>query len=333
MNKNDEPHLILIIQTAFLGDIVLTIPFLRVLRSHFKNAEILLLTTPVGEELLNDQDVADRIIIYDKNGRERGLKSYAAKIKEIKAYNFDTVISPHRSMRSGTIALFSGAKNRVGYSIPSLIPFYNVRVKRDKLQHEVDRIFALLEPFHIKPSSGERYPLINVTGIQRSSNTIGIAPGSVWHTKRWLGKGYADVIKQLHKNDFNIVLIGSKEDKPVSDRIRSLVDAEITDLTGKTDIHDLIKTIAGLTLLITNDNGAMQVAQAVNTPIIAIFGPTIPEQGFAPMRPNTVIVQAGKLYCRPCSPHGPNECPEGHFLCMNSIKPEHVMNAVHALLV
>ncbi len=332
MNKENDAAGILVIQTAFLGDIVLTLPLLRLLKKHKPGARILLLTTPVGESLLRDQQVADRIIVYDKNGKEKGVQSMVRKIREIREYSIGTIICPHRSVRSGIISLFSGASKRIGYKLPYLLPFYNIRIKRDKKLHEVDRILALLAPLGIKSGGADRYPVLSTRNTVRDKNTVGIAPGSVWGTKQWTESGYAVLIKKLHELGFSVVLIGNKHDIKTVERIKSMAGGEVKDTVGKTDLPGLADLLSGICLLVSNDNGAMQVAQAVNTPVVAIFGPTIPEQGFAPIRPNTIVIESKGLYCRPCSAHGPRECPEGHFLCMESITPDTVFRAVKDLL-
>jgi len=332
-NNTNEPRRVLVIQTAFLGDIVLTIPLLRALKKYNPEAEVYLLTTPTGKELLKGQDIVDKIIVYDKKDTEKGISALINKIRFIRTLNIDTVISPHRSIRSGLIALMSGAHIRIGYRLFYLIPFYNIRIKRNKNIHEIDRIVSLLDVFGIRLSNEERYPLLKTGKITRQGRLIGIAPGSNWYTKQWTQQGYAELIKLLHKDGYSIVLIGNDSDKNTADKIKAMAGVGVNDMVGKTDIKELVELLSSIMLLVTNDNGAMQVAQAVNTPIVAIFGPTVPEQGFAPIRPNTIVVENKGLYCRPCSPHGPMECPEGHFLCMKSITPEVVFKAVNSMIL
>jgi heptosyltransferase-2 len=332
MKNPNEPRRVLVIQTAFLGDIVLTIPLIRSLKKYRPEIELFFLTTPVGKSLLEDQHNIDKIIVYDKKGKDKGSVSLFRKIKEIKTYHIDTVLSPHRSFRSGIIAMFSGAGNRVGYNLPYLIPFYNVRLKRHKDMHEIDRILSLLNPLNLKLSADDRYPSLRTKNTIREKGVIGIAPGSVWGTKQWTEEGYAGLIRKLHEKGYGIVLIGSSSDKMIADRIKAIAGVELNDMTGKTDLKGLVELLSNLTLLVTNDNGAMQVAQAVNTPIVAIFGPTVPEQGFAPIRPNTVVLENEGLYCRPCSAHCPMEYPEGHFLCMKAITPDNVFAAAKGLM-
>ncbi len=332
MNYPNEPRRVLVIQTAFLGDIVLTTTLLRALKRYSPGTELILLTTPVGRSLLEGQCIVDRILVYDKKGADRGPGALLRKIREVRGLRIDTVISPHRSFRSGTVALFSGAGTRIGYGLPHLLPFYNIRLRRQNAAHEVDRILLLLEPFGLKLSEQDRYPFLKTRNSARSKGTIGIAPGSAWGTKQWTEDGYAELIRRLDKNGYRIVLIGSAADRVTTGRIKSSAGVRIDDKTGRTDLVELAELLSGLELLVTNDNGAMQMAQAVNTPIVAIFGPTVPEQGFAPVRPNTLVVENRGLACRPCSAHGPMDCPQGHFLCMKSVTPEAVFKAVETMV-
>lgn len=332
MNKRNEPQRVLVIQTAFLGDIVLTIPLLRALRKYRPGIELLFLTTPVGKSLLDGQHITDKIIVFDKKGTDKGNKALLKKIEEIRRYTVDTVISPHRSLRSGLIALFSGAGLRISYNLLHLIPFYNFRLTRHKDMHEIDRILSLLEPFHLELSEDDRYPFLRTKNTVRQKGVVGIAPGSTWGTKQWTDNGYAELISTLNKNGYRVVIIGSGQDRMVTDRIKSMAGVDVKDMVGKTDLIELAELISSFELLITNDNGAMQVAQAVSAPLVSIFGPTVPSQGFAPIRPNTMVIENPGLYCRPCSAHGPMECPEGHFLCMKAITPDAVFKAAIELM-
>ncbi len=332
MNSPHEPQRILIIQTAFLGDIVLTLPLIRALTTYKPGVKLLFLTTPVGRSLLDGQRGIDTIIVYDKKGADRGIRGLVRAIKKIRQHAVDTVISPHRSFRSGLVALFSGARQRIGYNLPYLLPFYTIRVHRQKAAHEIDRILALLKPLRLDVSGDDRYPVLQAGTTVRNDRRIGIAPGSTWGTKQWTEEGYARLIQLLHGQGYEIVLIGSEADRAVAGRIQRAAEVALDNMTGRTNLRQLVDLLAGLRLLITNDNGAMQVAQALDTPIAALFGPTVPEQGFAPLRPNTMVIESKGLYCRPCSAHGPMECPEGHFLCMKSITPEAVFKAVIHLM-
>ncbi len=332
MNNPNEPQRVLIIQTAFLGDIVLTIPLIRALKKYKPGAALLLLTTPVGKSLLEGQHGIDTILVYDKKGADHGIRGFVRTVREIRRQSVDTVLSPHRSFRSGLIALFSGARQRIGYNLLHLVPFYNIRVDRKKTGHEIDRILSLLKPLSLEVSGDDRYPALQAATAVRHDRLIGIAPGSVWGTKQWTEEGYTRLVQMLHAQGYEIVLIGSEEDTAVAGRIQRAAGIPLDNRAGRTNLRQLADLLAGLRLLITNDNGAMQVAQALNTPIAALFGPTVPEQGFAPIRPNTVVIESKGLYCRPCSAHGPRECPEGHFLCMKSITPEAVFKTVQEML-
>jgi heptosyltransferase-2 len=161
---------------------------------------------------------------------------------------------------------------------------------------------------------------------------IGINAGSAWFTKRWPKERWAGLIKKLaftHRS--RIMMVGGPGEAAWNNEIARLAGSEnCLDLTGKTDISELIGLIAGLKLFITNDSGPMHIAAALGVPVAAVFGPTTKELGFFPYGEKTEVIETG-LKCRPCALHGSNECPRGHFLCMKLITADKVFDAAERL--
>ncbi|HEX9974914.1 MAG TPA: glycosyltransferase family 9 protein, partial [bacterium] len=160
----------------------------------------------------------------------------------------------------------------------------------------------------------------------KNRNIIGIAPGSIWNTKRWIKEYYLELVKLLEKNDFQIVLIGGKEDFELCNFIKNSSGA--SNVAGALSILESAALIEKLDLLITNDSAPLHIANAVKTDVIAIFGPTVQELGFYPFRENDKVIEVD-LDCRPCGSHGGNKCPLGHHNCMKFITAEMVFNEVN----
>jgi heptosyltransferase-2 len=343
MMKNKK---ILVVQTAFPGDIVLTTPLLKGIRKRFPESKLTVVTTPQGNELLRDIREIDSLISYDKKRKDRGVLGFARLLSRLRRERFDLCISPHRSFRTALVAYGTYAPVRIGFSDASLPFLYNRRVLRNRSLHEVERVLALLEPLGFENSGLDKAPYLEIspearhrvkeifddTGISSMDTVIAIAPGSVWQTKRWTVEGYAALIDRLmDRYDAKVILIGSPSERDAGDEIIALTKHKPIDLIGKTGLRELIAVIDRCQLLIGNDSAPGHIAAARMVPVVSIFGPTVPAFGYYPYGKDVVIVEK-ELPCRPCHHHGPKECPEGHFRCMKEITVDDVMAAVKKLL-
>ena len=338
---------ILIVQTAFNGDVVLTTPLILATKGIFSEAQLSVLTNPRGRELLEDLAEVNEVIVYDKRGRDRGALGFFSIIKELRTKAFELCICPHRSYRTALLTYLAGIPIRIGYYESSFNFLYTLRVHRDGSLHEVMRGLSLLSPFGMEIGPREHRPFLCVApgvnewvdglfdeaGIKGEGLLVGISPGSVWNTKRWIPEGFAMVAETLEREyGARVLLLGGTEDFEVAQQILTLTRAKPINLVGKTTLKQLVGVMERLNLFVSNDTGTMHIAVARGVPVVAIFGPTVPEMGFAPFDKNSRVLEKKGLYCRPCNPHGPRVCPEGHFQCMRSISPAQVLEAVGELI-
>lgn len=338
------------IQTAFLGDVVLTTPLLQILRDRFPKAYLVALVIPGTREILAGHPSLDDVLIYDKKGRDRGLRGMISTARLLREKRFDICLIPHRSFRSALLAFMAGIPVRIGF-IQSLGSFlYTQRVRRDSLRHEVHRNLQLMGPLVPDRSMDSAAPTgklwvssakedlewtnrcLAEFGIHPDDRVIAIAPGSVWATKRWVPEGFAAVIDGLiAQQKRKVVLLGSRDDLPVVDEIVARCREKPVNLAGKTTLRQLAAVLKRCELMITNDNGAMHVGVAQDLPIVAVFGSTTLGLGYGPFTSKAIVVEQ-PLDCRPCGKHGYPECPLGHFNCMKRITSEEVMTAVEKQL-
>lgn len=155
-------------------------------------------------------------------------------------------------------------------------------------------------------------------------------PGSVWATKRWIAESYARLGAALLQNNYQVLVMGAPDEaglaKQVTDQIHSFsggLKAEC--LAGKTSIYESAILISSSALVIGNDSASTHLASVAETPLIAVFGPTILEFGYRPWSAHATIAQNKFLTCRPCGPHGHRKCPIGTHECMKSISFEEVL--------
>lgn len=332
---------ILIIQTAFIGDVILALPLLQVLRKNFPSSKIDFMLIPKTAELLKNHPDVNDVIIFDKNGADKGLRGILKMARFISKQNYDVAFILQRYFRSAIIPFLAGVKVRVGFD-KSKFKFLYTEIVKYRQIHEIDRNLSLLEPFNIKVESRELpnlYPSSEdkklVDGIlsQINSKIIGIAPGSVWETKRWLKERFAELVKLLHYDGFAVALIGGVDDFELCEEIKNMSGVDsVFNFCGKLSLLQSAELISRCVVLISNDSAPMHLAVAMRTPVVAIFGSTVPEFGFYPYGDRDKIVQVENLYCRPCGIHGYKKCPEGHFKCMRLIETERVYNEVKKLI-
>lgn len=337
---------ILVVQTAFPGDVVLTTPLFKGLKKSFPESLLTVLTTPQGCELLKEIKEIDSLISYNKKGKGNEESSFIGLIRRLRKRGFDLCISPHRSFRTALIVFGSGADERIGYSDASLSAVYTRKAFRDEGRHEVERVLSLLEPLQINVSKLDKTPYLEISsetrsrvnnifkdaGISPGDTVIGVAPGSVWATKRWTAEGYAALIGRLEDRfKGKVLLLGSPSEREAGDRIISLTSQKPFNLIGKTSLQELIAVIDRCCLLVGNDSAPGHIASARKVPVVSIFGPTVTSFGYSPFGKDVYIVEK-ELPCRPCHHHGPVKCPEGHFRCMKDITVDDVMIGVERFM-
>jgi len=341
------------LQTAFLGDIVITTAALDLVKQELPNCRQHIITTPIGSAALKDHRSLDSIVAIDKK-KQNLFQSVAAVRRHFHDLNLDksksVILQPHKSQRSSLLSKFLGI-DTVTYKETNFSILAKTTIDRVAVLHEAERIALLTtalgierkKTMGIRPSLGAIELQSNIPWQQKllESNHpwIGISPGSVWGTKRWPGNYYSDLAELiLAKYKINLVLMGSGEEKVICDEIskklfqKSDNPQRILNLAGQTSLGDLQAIYPKLKMLVANDSSAIHYASAFNIPTLSIFGSTVPSMGFGPLALNSLTAQIKDLNCRPCSDHGPSICPLGHFNCMNQLKPKTVFELAENIL-
>ena len=325
---------ILIIHTAFIGDIVLSTALVSKIKEKYPDSDIYYLTTPLGKEILKNNPKIKEIIVYDKRGKDKGFAAFISFVRKIRKLEIDVCLTPHRYLRSSILSFLSGASIRVGYDIASLSFVYNKKIKYDKTKHEVEKLLSFVDDspkrfeLEMYPSEKDKIKIDTILkNFSQNKKIILIAPGSKWFTKRWPEEYFKTLIQNLVKrNDLLIVITGGKEEK----EIELNLDSKVLDLRGEISLLELAELIKRAILVVSNDSAPIHITSAFpNTRIVGIFGPTVKEFGFFPWSKNSKVFEINGLYCRPCAIHGGNFCPEKHFRCMREITPDLVENEIY----
>lgn len=319
---------IVIIQTAYLGDCVLTLPLAKTLKECPQTGRITVVCRPQVKALFKACPSVDKIMVYNKKGKEKGVAGTFNVIKKIKRKNYYTAFLPQRSFRSGLITFLSRIPERVGFSRGGASIFLTSKCKYDWNKHEVGRLLDMAaasgctnkkRKFEIEL---DKKLVLKYGKIFNKNNKkiIGIAPQSKWPTKCWPKEKYNRLIEMIKEN-YRVVVFGSeREEWPAA-----------VNLTSRTSLKELLAAVNSIDILISNDSGLMHIGAALGKSVIAIFGATVPGMGFAPYGEKNTIIQK-ELDCRPCSLHGSRKCPLGHFKCMNDIPPESVKKAIDNII-
>ena len=329
---------IVVIQTAFIGDAILTLPLVQAARNAFPSAKVDLVVTPRSKELFSNHPDIREAIGYDKRGADRGLRGLLRMARNLQSRSYDLALIPHRSLRSALLGFFSGAPVRIGFdrSAGRILMTGTVRYRRDV--HEIDRNLSLLStliPSEVKRELPRIYPseaderkvdrLLLELEIGHPDKLIAIAPGTIWNTKRWLKERFASLAANFEQAGWEVVLIGGNDDKSLCNEIRKLTNSSLVyDASGALTLLQSAELIRRCRVLICNDSAPMHLATAVGTPVVAIFGATVPAFGFGPTGPYDVVVETEGLKCRPCSIHGGEKCPIKTFDCMHNISHDRV---------
>ena len=319
----------LVVQTAFLGDVILTTPLLSLLAE--RDGPVDVVTTPAAASLLESHPAVRTVVRYDKHGAERGWRGLRRIGAQLRARRYRRVYLPHRSLRSAVLALWSGAAERIGFADSLAAVTYSSRVPRPRQGHEVERLLALAggPPGRSPPVSLGLSPEDHagaeawLTSHGVGTRFVALAPGSVWGTKRW--PYYAELASVLDRTS---VIVGSQDDMSLANRIVADASGRAVSAAGELSLRGSAALIQRAAVLVTNDSAPLHLATAVGTAVVALFGPTVPEFGFGPRGADDVALGHDGLACRPCSRHGPQTCPLGHHRCMRELSVAIVARAV-----
>jgi len=334
---------ILIIQTAFLGDMILTLPLIDLLRAKGAASELAVIAAPAGARLLETQGSVEEIIEFDKREADSGPSGTLRIARAGRTFGADVVLVPHRSFRSAAIAALIGAAKRIGFDESGGRALLTETVRYRARGHEIERVASLAEPLGVELPPG-RIPFrvrVDETaehGLDARLRDGGVedrfavlAPGSRWATKRWPEQRYAELAGRLTESGLGVVIVGGEDDREVSACVASLAGTKVLDTTGSLTLAQWLAVVRRSSVVISNDSAAAHVAAGVGTPVVAVFGPTAPEQGFAPYTDRSAIV-AAELDCRPCGRHGADDCARGTHQCMEDVTVSRVFKAVRGLL-
>ncbi|MCK5076922.1 MAG: lipopolysaccharide heptosyltransferase II [Calditrichia bacterium] len=330
MNKTKYKK-ILIIQTAFLGDVILMSPLIRAFHETFPDTEIDVLTNPGTRALFNSHPYIINNLSFDKSSALNKFFSFIKMIIQIRKNKYELAISIHHSFTSSMLMVLGGISERIGFK---KLRFATKRIFHEKGLHIKDRYLKIMKAFseekfdnqteiYWNDAEEKKVQEIFKLQVKDGEKTIGIAPGSVWVTKMWPSSYYEELMVKLKKENFKIFLLGGPGERELCSKIIKNSQSGAVNMAGELSITESAALINKMDLMLTNDSAPLHIANAVQTDVFSFFGPTVKKFGCYPFRTNDKIFEVD-LACRPCGKHGSDKCPQGHFECMKKITPEFV---------
>ncbi|HBT94073.1 MAG TPA: heptosyltransferase [Chitinophagaceae bacterium] len=322
---------ILVIQTAFIGDVVLATALIENLHQQLPEVRIDILVRKGNESLFESHPFLNQVLVWDKKNNK--YQNWVGLLFKIRSRQYDVVLNAQRFAATGAWTAFSKAKIKIGFDKnPFSFLFTNTVVHQfsKKGQHEIDRNHQLLSClFETKVAMPKLYPTASdelaVINYQQAPYLC-IAPASVWFTKQFSIEKWVDLINQI-PFEGPIYLIGGPGDKLLCDQILQKINRKsVVNLAGRLSFLASAALQKKAVLNYVNDSAPMHFASAVNAPVVAVYCSTLPDFGFGPLSDHSFIVQTNEaLTCRPCGIHGKKQCPLKHFDCAKTIKMDQLI--------
>lgn len=323
---------ILVIRLSSIGDIVLTTPIVRAIKSQKENVELHFLTKKGNEPIVSSNPHIDKVHLYD-------TKDPKAVMKELQSENFDVVVDLHNNHRSRQVArklkspCFRYSKAAVKRD---LCVYLKMNFLPDK--HVVDRYFDAVFPLNVHndhkgldffiPEGADfdedDLPMVFEDGF------VAVVLAGAHATKRIPASKVVEIGSILHKP---IMLLGGKDVYEAGEEIVSQLGDRAFNGCGKYSLYQSCSILKQADCVITGDTGLMHIAAAFQKPTAVLWGNTVPEFGMYPYMPDHRELfrnfEVCPLHCRPCSKLGRKSCPHKHFKCMNKISATEVADWVN----
>ena len=341
-----------------IGDVVFTTPAIGAVRRRFPSARLTYLVEAPAEPVVRHHPDLDQVLVVERPRGLARLRYDLALAKRLRAERFDVVIDFHGGPRSGFLAWATGAPQRIGYALPGRALSYTTRLPWSRSlvppRHSVLNQWDLLAPLGIEPPRRDADPVVMPVDREASARvaarlaTAGVgesAPIIVLHVsagnpfRRWPTASFAEVAAQLAADDRarRIVITSGPSEagaaEAVAAQARALAGPAGDGIvrTGEFDLSELRALVERAVLYIGGDSGPLHIAATTATPVVALFGPTLPERSMPWRDPaiGGIAVDAGPLPCRPCHQR---HCVPGDFRCLTGISPTMVLAAARTLL-
>ena len=335
-------HKILLIRLRRIGDVVMTTPSITALKEALPEVSLSYVIEEPYRRLVQGNPHLDRVIILPSG---QGFFDFIRSARRIRKEKYDAVIDFHGGPRASLLTFFSGAKLKAGYKLKYKRFIYNIRIPRSRKNgyfHSVENHLNLVKALGI--ILGEPLPPLFVPQARKeetekverfwAENNLEAAKVIVLHIgagnefRDWGAENLTELANMLTRlAGVRIILVGEVKDIEREEEILRKTQSPLLSLVGNANLIELREHISRASLFVGPDSGPMHIAAATSTPIVALFGPTLPAN-FAPWRAKAILIEK-ELACRPCKQR---RCLTEDFRCLRSIKPTEVYEACQKFL-
>ncbi|MFO7914113.1 MAG: glycosyltransferase family 9 protein [Candidatus Krumholzibacteriales bacterium] len=337
----DREPKILVIRFSSLGDIILMVPLIQLLRDEFPSGRIDLATKDEYAGLFRGSRLLDNIYTLNTGS----LSELMRMRRTLAGVGYHIIIDAHNVIRSNilyrTIPAGRKAQLRKEQIRKFLLIKFNLNLF-DETTEQYDKYMKLadelgiparksLPPFQLPPEAEQKARNLMERFGKPGGGTIALAPGAGWETKMWGVDKFISAADKLSELGYSLILTGGAAEGELAERIASSVKGEIINTAGDLNILETAAVLRISDLLITNDSALLHLSELAGTPVVALFGPTVREFGFYPRLEGSRVIEKD-LECRPCSRNGAKPCPYSEKSCLDSIDPGEVVAAALSLL-
>lgn len=330
----------LLIQTAFIGDVILATALVEHLARHEPHAPLDVLVRRGNEGLLTDNPHIRRVLIWDKKTQK--YPNLLRLLQQIRREHYGRVVTLQRFASTGFLTAFSGAAERIGFAKNPFSRFFTRRVPHviGDGTHEVARNLQLVKSEELEVKSSSKNLAINspprlyptpvdeaaAAPYAATGDYVCLAPTSVWFTKQYPEEKWLELLAALPPA-LPVYLLGGPPDTAACEQLAQAAGRPgLLNLSGKLSLLASAALMRGAILNYVNDSAPMHLCSAVDAPVCAIFCSTVPAFGFGPLSIfSRVVEHLGPLACRPCGLHGHARCPLGHFRCAREIETRQLL--------
>ena len=314
----------LIIQTAFIGDVILATPVIETLKKSDSKILIDVLVKKENKSVLTGNGNINELFTLDKSKK---IQSIIKLVRKFRKNKYEVIINLHRFASSGLICVLSGAQETRGFDKNPFSMFYTKKFNHqiENGIHEVDRNLKLTDGLvtnlvrrpHLEISD----ELLKKVSQYQSEKYYCLAIASVWKTKEAPLEIWTKLIKNLDLNQYKVFLLGGTDDSDKNQKLQNEINSDrVINLCGKLSLIESAALMKNAERNFVNDSAPLHLSSSVNAPVTVFYCSTSPTFGFGPLSDDSQIIEVTNLPCKPCGLHGHASCPKGHFKCGNNLE-------------
>jgi len=323
-------HNILVIDLAYIGDVLMATPAISEIKRAFPESRVSVLCSPSSSEVLLRNPYVDEILAFEKENF--GFSKLVAMGARLRREKFEIAFVFHRAFGSALLAFLGGIKRRVGFTTEGRRLFLTCPVKLDKTKHRADNDLAVLQAYgleidpdaalvYVTDPEDEGFPgrVLGQDVVERGY--VVLNPNGSWDTKRWPVERFRALAERV-EGELGLTPVGIGSVTEMA-RVNEALGGRGVNLAGKTDLSKLGVLCRDAAAFVTNDSGPMHIAAAVGANVIAPFGPTSPDR-CGPRSKSALVIRRAELGCIGCYK---KQCPL-EFNCMLDISVEEMFGLV-----